>query len=125
MRLPDGVDDREVAGAALERNIVDRPLSGYYADPLRTSAGLLLGYACVPDGEIAGVRHAHRYHRRAAAASLVTVIGCAARNAWHCEFPRQPIGLPVARVNNYSTSFLAGYIEFANTYIHSYNFISQ
>jgi GntR family transcriptional regulator/MocR family aminotransferase len=53
MRLPDGVDDREVAGAALERNIVDRPLSGYYADPLRTSAGLLLGYACVPDGEIA------------------------------------------------------------------------
>ncbi len=51
--LPDGVDDRAVAQAALERNIVARPLSGYYADRERASSGLLLGYACVPEDEIA------------------------------------------------------------------------
>jgi GntR family transcriptional regulator/MocR family aminotransferase len=53
MQLPDGADDRAVAQAALERNIVVRPLSGYYAQPERTSSGLLIGYACVPDEEIA------------------------------------------------------------------------
>ncbi|MFC0401843.1 PLP-dependent aminotransferase family protein [Paraburkholderia rhizosphaerae] len=53
MPLPEGVDDRVVAHAALERNIVVRPLSGYYADRSHASAGLLLGYACVPDDEIA------------------------------------------------------------------------
>ncbi|VWC33419.1 DNA-binding protein [Burkholderia ubonensis] len=52
-RLPDGVDDRAVAQAALARNIVVRPLSGYYADPARAASGLLLGYACVPEEEIA------------------------------------------------------------------------
>ncbi|AOK62989.1 DNA-binding protein [Burkholderia ubonensis] len=52
-RLPDGVDDCAVAQAALARNIVVRPLSGYYADPARAASGLLLGYACVPEEEIA------------------------------------------------------------------------
>ena len=53
MQLPDGTDDRSVAAAALKRNIVVRALSGYYAEPARAPSGLLLGYACVPDEEIA------------------------------------------------------------------------
>jgi GntR family transcriptional regulator/MocR family aminotransferase len=53
MQLPEGTDDRAVAAAALERNIVVRPLSGYYAQPSRAQPGLLIGYACVPDEEIA------------------------------------------------------------------------
>ncbi|AIO68974.1 PLP-dependent aminotransferase family protein [Burkholderia oklahomensis] len=53
MRLPDGADDRAVACAALERDIVVRALSGYYSDARRASPGLLLGYACVPEDEIA------------------------------------------------------------------------
>jgi GntR family transcriptional regulator/MocR family aminotransferase len=53
MQLPGDVDDRVAAAAALERNVVARPLSGYYAEESRASAGLLLGYACVPDEEIA------------------------------------------------------------------------
>jgi GntR family transcriptional regulator/MocR family aminotransferase len=53
MQLPDGSDDRAVAAAALERNIVVRPLSGYYAAPARARPGLLIGYACVPDEQIA------------------------------------------------------------------------
>jgi GntR family transcriptional regulator/MocR family aminotransferase len=53
MQLPDGSDDRRVAAAALERNIVVRPLSGYYAQPSLAPSGLLIGYACVPDEEIA------------------------------------------------------------------------
>jgi GntR family transcriptional regulator/MocR family aminotransferase len=52
MQLPEGSDDRLVAAAALERNIIVRPLSGYYAQPALASAGLLIGYACVPDEEI-------------------------------------------------------------------------
>jgi GntR family transcriptional regulator / MocR family aminotransferase len=53
MQLPEGADDRAVAAAALERNIVVRALSGYYAHPSRAPSGLLIGYACVPDEEIA------------------------------------------------------------------------
>ncbi|MCO5396672.1 PLP-dependent aminotransferase family protein [Ralstonia sp. 21MJYT02-11] len=53
MNLPREVDDHAVADAALERNVIVRPLSAYYADRSRASGGLLLGYACVPDGEIA------------------------------------------------------------------------
>ncbi|MEM5437588.1 PLP-dependent aminotransferase family protein [Paraburkholderia diazotrophica] len=53
MQLPEGTDDRAVAAAALERNIVVRPLSGYYAQASRAQSGLLIGYACVPDDEIA------------------------------------------------------------------------
>jgi GntR family transcriptional regulator/MocR family aminotransferase len=53
MQLPEGADDRAVAAAALERNIVVRALSGYYAEPSRAPSGLLIGYACVPDEAIA------------------------------------------------------------------------
>lgn len=53
MQLPPDADDRAVAAAALERNIVVRPLSGYYAQPASAPRGLLAGYACVPDEEIA------------------------------------------------------------------------
>jgi GntR family transcriptional regulator / MocR family aminotransferase len=53
MQLPEGSDDRAVAEAALARNIVVRPLSGYYASRERATSGLLIGYACVPDEEIA------------------------------------------------------------------------
>ena len=52
MQLPEGCDDRAVAEAALARNIVVRPLSGYYAQRARAASGLLIGYACVPDEEI-------------------------------------------------------------------------
>ncbi|MDE1179698.1 PLP-dependent aminotransferase family protein [Paraburkholderia sp.] len=52
MRLPDGTNDRDVVDAAIERNIVVRGLSGYYAQPERAGSGLLIGYACVPDEEI-------------------------------------------------------------------------
>ncbi|MGF6756061.1 PLP-dependent aminotransferase family protein [Paraburkholderia sp. GAS42] len=53
MQLPEDADDRAVAKAALERNIIVRPLSGYYAEPASAPSGLLIGYACVPDEEIA------------------------------------------------------------------------
>ena len=53
MQLPEGSDDRAVAEAALARNIVVRPLSGYYSARERAAPGLLIGYACVPDEEIA------------------------------------------------------------------------
>ncbi|QGZ56217.1 MocR-like pyridoxine biosynthesis transcription factor PdxR [Paraburkholderia acidiphila] len=53
MQLPEGSDDRAVAEAALARNIVVRPLSGYYSSRERANPGLLIGYACVPDEEIA------------------------------------------------------------------------
>ncbi|WP_153101941.1 PLP-dependent aminotransferase family protein [Paraburkholderia hayleyella] len=52
LQLPPGADDRAAAAAALERNIVVRALSGYYAEAARAQPGLLLGYACVPDEEI-------------------------------------------------------------------------
>ncbi|WP_233836300.1 MocR-like pyridoxine biosynthesis transcription factor PdxR [Paraburkholderia sp. ZP32-5] len=52
MQLPEGSDDRLVASAALERNIIVRPLSGYYAQPSLASSGLLIGYACVADEDI-------------------------------------------------------------------------
>ncbi|MEM5328675.1 PLP-dependent aminotransferase family protein [Paraburkholderia sp. JHI2823] len=52
LQLPEGSDDRAVAEAALARNIVVRPLSGYYSSRERANAGLLIGYACVPDEEI-------------------------------------------------------------------------
>ncbi|SDR53958.1 transcriptional regulator, GntR family [Paraburkholderia fungorum] len=52
LQLPDGSDDRLVAAAALERNIIVRPLSGYYARPSLAPSGLLIGYACVPDEQI-------------------------------------------------------------------------
>ncbi|MDR5817555.1 PLP-dependent aminotransferase family protein [Caballeronia sp. LZ033] len=53
LRLPKEIDDRAVAAAALAANIVVRPLSGYYAHRPEAESGLLIGYACVPDEDIA------------------------------------------------------------------------
>lgn len=53
LKLPQHVDDRALAAAALEENIVVRPLSGYYAHRPDAESGLLIGYACVPDEDIA------------------------------------------------------------------------
>jgi GntR family transcriptional regulator/MocR family aminotransferase len=50
--FPKGIDDREIADSALQRNIVARPLSAYFSDSLHGASGLLLGYACVPDEDI-------------------------------------------------------------------------
>jgi GntR family transcriptional regulator/MocR family aminotransferase len=52
LKLPQDVDDRAVAAAALAEDIVVRPLSGYYARRPDAESGLLIGYACVPDEEI-------------------------------------------------------------------------
>jgi len=52
LRLPDDCDDVAICEAAQARGVLTRPLSRYY---LRGSArrGLLLGYACVQESEIA------------------------------------------------------------------------
>ena len=52
LRLPDDVDDRSVATAALQAGIVVRPLSGYFSSRTGAQRGLLIGYACVPDNQI-------------------------------------------------------------------------
>jgi GntR family transcriptional regulator/MocR family aminotransferase len=52
LRTPDSVDDKALAADALAAGIAVRPLSGYYSDATRTTRGLLLGYACVPDEAI-------------------------------------------------------------------------
>lgn len=52
LRLPDDIDDRAVAQAAQQRGILVRPLSRYYLGS-KVTRGLLLGYACVPEAEIA------------------------------------------------------------------------
>jgi GntR family transcriptional regulator / MocR family aminotransferase len=57
MQLPDGSDDTLIASRALARNIVARPLSRYFADAARATPGLMLGYACVPEDEIAPCFH--------------------------------------------------------------------
>jgi GntR family transcriptional regulator/MocR family aminotransferase len=59
LRLPDGSDDVAIAQAAQARGVLTRPLSRYY---LRGGArrGLLLGYACVQDRDIAPAFHALR-----------------------------------------------------------------
>ncbi|SAL15395.1 GntR family transcriptional regulator [Caballeronia arvi] len=53
LKLPKHVDDRALAAAALAEDIVVRPLSGYYAHRPDAESGLLIGYACVPDEDIA------------------------------------------------------------------------
>lgn len=45
-------DDREATELARQAGIVVRPLSKYYQDQSMAQAGLLLGYACVPDQKI-------------------------------------------------------------------------
>jgi GntR family transcriptional regulator / MocR family aminotransferase len=52
LSLPEGTDDVAIARRARERGVVVRPLSEYYADrPARP--GLILGFACVAESEMA------------------------------------------------------------------------
>lgn len=53
MSLPDWMSDVEVARAALERGVVVRPLSRYYAGKSPES-GLLLGFACLNEQQMQG-----------------------------------------------------------------------
>jgi GntR family transcriptional regulator/MocR family aminotransferase len=52
LRLPDDADDQAIAAACKAGGILVRPLSRYFIGP-RVQQGLLLGYACVPEEEIA------------------------------------------------------------------------
>ena len=51
--LPDGCDDQAISSAALAAGIATRPLSAYYSAGGQAQRGLLLGYACVPEAQIA------------------------------------------------------------------------
>jgi len=53
LMLPGGCDDQAISRAAALEGVIARPLSGYYSDPQHAARGLLLGYACVPDEQIA------------------------------------------------------------------------
>jgi GntR family transcriptional regulator/MocR family aminotransferase len=53
LKLPRGCDDVAISLDAMRRGIVARALSRYYADPQDAQPGLILGYACVPDDDIA------------------------------------------------------------------------
>lgn len=52
LRLPDDCDDVAISQKAERRGVLTRPLSRYYARG-GTRRGLLLGYACVQDEQIA------------------------------------------------------------------------
>jgi GntR family transcriptional regulator/MocR family aminotransferase len=51
--LPDSVDDNAVEVDAAAAGVVVRPLSRYYSLRSSVRRGLLLGYACVKQGDIA------------------------------------------------------------------------
>jgi GntR family transcriptional regulator/MocR family aminotransferase len=54
MRLPPACDDRLIAAQALQAGVAVRPLSSYYHDKEAAhDPGLVLGYACVSEGDIA------------------------------------------------------------------------
>ncbi|CAG9173345.1 HTH-type transcriptional regulatory protein GabR [Cupriavidus pampae] len=53
MHLPPGADDLGISMAARTQGLSARPLSRYYTDATHAQQGLLLGYACVPEAEIA------------------------------------------------------------------------
>ncbi|WP_295751334.1 PLP-dependent aminotransferase family protein [Undibacterium sp.] len=53
LRLPARCDDKLIARLALERGVAVRPLSSYYHDASQGDSGLVLGYACVEDANIA------------------------------------------------------------------------
>ncbi|MES2349258.1 MAG: PLP-dependent aminotransferase family protein, partial [Pseudomonadota bacterium] len=53
LRLPAGSDDQAVARDALALGVAVRPLSRYYYHAGRAAPGLVLGYACVADEQIA------------------------------------------------------------------------
>lgn len=53
VRLPDTIDDVALAQAALQQGVLVRPLSRYYHHSAAGQRGLLLGYGCVTEAEIA------------------------------------------------------------------------
>ncbi len=53
LHLPPGCDDVAISREALAAGIITRPLSGYYMQAAGARRGLMLGYACVPDAQIA------------------------------------------------------------------------
>ncbi|AUT50313.1 DNA-binding protein [Achromobacter sp. AONIH1] len=53
LTLPPDMDDLRVVEEARARGVLTRPLSRYYADPALRRPGLLLGFACVPEQDIA------------------------------------------------------------------------
>jgi len=53
MHLPAGVDDVAISVAARAQGLIARPLSRYYACADQARPGLLLGYACVAESDIA------------------------------------------------------------------------
>lgn len=53
LRLPPGYDDQRVARDAWALGVAVRPLSRYYYHAARGAPGLVLGYACVADDQIA------------------------------------------------------------------------
>lgn len=53
LHLPPDCDDVAICNAARAAGIITRPLSGYYMDTASARRGLMLGYACVPNEQIA------------------------------------------------------------------------
>ncbi|SAK74234.1 MocR-like pyridoxine biosynthesis transcription factor PdxR [Caballeronia ptereochthonis] len=53
LELPQYADDSAIAADALAAGVVTRPLVNYYMNRDEALRGLMLGYACVPNGEIA------------------------------------------------------------------------
>lgn len=54
LHLPPGCDDVAISNEArAAAGIITRPLSGYYMQPASARRGLMLGYACVPNEQIA------------------------------------------------------------------------
>ncbi|MGV8893617.1 MAG: PLP-dependent aminotransferase family protein [Burkholderiaceae bacterium] len=53
LHLPNGCDDVAISREARAVGIITRPLSGYYMQAASTKRGLMLGYACVPNSQIA------------------------------------------------------------------------
>jgi GntR family transcriptional regulator/MocR family aminotransferase len=81
LTLPPDMDDRRVVEVAHGKGVLTRALSRYYVNDEARRPGLLLGYACVPDHEIARkfevlleslaeVAHAPAARRGAKAAAL-------------------------------------------------------
>ncbi|AQH01270.1 DNA-binding protein [Burkholderia sp. KK1] len=53
LELPQGTDDRAISADALSAGVVTRPLVNYYMNQNEAVRGLMLGYACVPNEQIA------------------------------------------------------------------------
>jgi GntR family transcriptional regulator / MocR family aminotransferase len=53
LELPDAMDDRAIVDDALAAGVVTRALRNYYMNEAAARSGLMLGYACVPNEQIA------------------------------------------------------------------------